>query len=34
MLRICKDGKRKYESIGISLGPKGDYGEPFIFPWT
>ena len=22
MLRICKDGKRKYESIGISLDPK------------
>lgn len=23
MVRICKDGKRKYESIGISLDPKG-----------
>ena len=22
MLRICKEGKRKYESIGISLDPK------------
>ncbi|MBP3517806.1 MAG: hypothetical protein J6K31_05290 [Parabacteroides sp.] len=22
MLRICKDGKRKYESIGIPLDPK------------
>ena len=22
MIRICKDGKRKYESLGISLLPK------------
>ncbi|RHJ75238.1 hypothetical protein DW103_17700 [Parabacteroides sp. AM08-6] len=22
MLRVCKNGKRKYESIGISLNPK------------
>ena len=22
MLRVCKDGKRKYESLGISLNPK------------
>ena len=22
MLRICKDGKRKYQSLGISVNPK------------
>ncbi len=25
MVRICKDGKRKYESIGISLEPIFEY---------